>query len=154
MPSNQQWDWIETLSKIAGSVGLNQVRVRWKLMGWRDSWRNRKHQARVTAEHIGYEHRICPSCGSIQDRALKICGNCGQPLTPRPLEMLNRLGLVAPRLASVSSILTAAILICYARTVVAGGGLDILYMDGNVLYHFGANDPPAVVAGQWRRLST
>ena len=65
MPEEPADDWIETLTALAGAVGLNKVQVRWKLMKWREGFREKRHQARVTGESVTYRHKLCPACGSV-----------------------------------------------------------------------------------------
>ena len=38
-------DWIDTVVKLAGALGFNQVRVRWKLQNWRNRWQASKARA-------------------------------------------------------------------------------------------------------------
>ena len=154
MNSKNRFDWIDTITKIAGALGFNSVRVRWKLMRWRKSTKHKGQGAVDTISHVGYEHRICPNCGRLQDGSHKICTNCGASLTPRFLEILNRIGLVTPHLVSVSSIVLVAIVGCYLRTVSANGSLGFINIDWQVLLAFGANYPPSILAGEWWRLGT
>ncbi len=146
-------DWIERVSRLAGALGLNAVRVRWKLMAWRDSWKTTRRQTQTTLQHIQYQHKICPHCGTVQDRGQRTCANCGKPLSPRFWEILGRLGLVAPRFGSSTSFLTAVIVAAYFRTGLAQGG-NLLSMSPQVLARFGANWAPALGAGEWWRVST
>jgi rhomboid protease GluP len=153
-PENQnQTDWIEICTRLAGALGFNAVRVRWKLMAWRDSWKSTKNRTQTTLQHINYQHKLCPSCGSVQDRDNKTCSNCGKPLSPRFIQVLRRFGLVAPHFNSVSSMLTFLIAAAYLRVGLAQGG-NLLDMNSMVLIRFGANWFPAELAGQWWRVST
>ena len=147
-------DWIDLLTALGSWVGMNPVRTRWKLMAWRDSWKASKNNARQTVNQITYQHKICPHCGNVQDRSNRTCSNCGKALSPRFIEMLGRLGLIAPHVRSVSSLLTMGIIICYLRTMLAQGGMAFFSMNPSVLVEFGGNYPPAVMGGEWWRLST
>jgi hypothetical protein len=153
-PDENGKDWIDTLTRIAGAVGLNPVKVRWKLMGLKEWWSNRLGRGRATAQHIGYQHRICPHCHTLQDRTSKGCINCGKAMAPRFLEVLGRLGIVGFHPASVSSLLSAGIILCYVRIAMAQGGLAFLNMDADTLVRFGGNLPSALAEGEWWRLST
>lgn len=155
MNSRNRWDWIETVAKLAGNLGFNSVKVRWKLTRWRDSTKNKSQATVDTISHVGYAHRLCSNCGRVQDRSAKVCPNCGQKFSHRSLEILSRIGLVTPHLASVNSILMVAIVACYLRTVSASGGLEsIVQIDWRVLLGFGGDYPPYVLAGEWWRLGT
>ena len=123
-------------------------------MGLKEWWSNRLGRGRATAQHIGYQHRICPHCHTLQDRTNKVCLNCGKAMTPRFLEVLGRLGIVGFHPASVSSLLSAGIILCYLRVATAQGGFAFLNMDADTLVHFGGNFPPLVMEGEWWRLST
>jgi len=147
-------DWIDWVVALGGALGFNRVRLRWKLMGWKDSWKATRNQARSTVETARYQHKVCPYCGTVQDRANKKCFNCGRVLGPQFLQVLRRFGLVAFHLESVSTLLTAAIVLTYIRTVLAQGGFNFFQIDNEVLFDFGANFGPAVLRGQWWRLST
>jgi membrane associated rhomboid family serine protease len=153
-PEGNPKDWIDIIARFAGALGLSPVKVRWQLMGLKEKWSSRVGQGRATAQHIGYEHRICPHCQTLQDRSSKVCVNCGRAMAPRFLEVLGRLGIVGFHPASVSSLLSAGIILCYLRVALAQGGLGLLNLDADILVRFGGNFPPAVVEGQWWRLST
>jgi rhomboid protease GluP len=149
-----QWDWIETVSKVAGKLGFNSMRVRWKLMRWQQSTRTQSVRAADTVRHVGYSHRMCSNCGRVQDRSAKKCVNCGHSFSPHFIEVLNRFGLVIPDFVSASTVLIVAIIGCFLRTATANGGFSILDISGLTLVKFGANFPPFVLAGEWWRLGT
>lgn len=146
-------DWIELLTRLAGVFGFSRVRVRWKLMAWRDSWKSARYRTQATVQQVNYQHKICPRCGTVQDRGSKVCVQCGGFLAPRFLQVLWRLGIIAPPIRSVSSLLTLAIVLCFLRTVLAQGG-GFMGIDAGVLAAFGGNFAPLVAEGQWWRLST
>lgn len=148
-------DWIEILARLLGMLGFNRTQVRWKLMGWRERWRDSLGKGKAAAQHISYQHKICPYCGTLQDRTQRVCTNCGKLLMPRFLEILGRFGIVAPHLQSVSSLLTLGIIACYVRTVLAQGGFNFLQISPAVLVDFGGNFFPLVLEkGQFWRLAT
>jgi rhomboid protease GluP len=153
-PGENQKDWIDLLARLAGALGLSPVKVRWKLMGLKERWSRRVGQGRATAQHISYRHRICPHCHTLQDRSSRVCVQCGHAMAPRFWEILGRLGIVGFHPASVSSLLTAAMILCYLRVAIAQGGMGFLNLDAVLLFHFGGNFSPAVMGGQWWRLST
>ncbi len=153
-PAENPKDWIDRLARIGGLLGLNPVKIRWKLMNFKERWSNPRNRSRVTNQPSAYQHRICPHCHTLQDRTNKICPNCGMAMVPRFLEVLGRLGIVGFHPASVSSLLSAGIILCYLRVAIAQGGLGFLNLEGDTLIHFGGNFPPAVREGEWWRLST
>jgi rhomboid protease GluP len=153
-PGKNQSDWIETAAKFAGFIGLNPVRVRWKLMAWREARQAAQNRRREVVVHIRYQHRICPACGSVQDRSLKACTACGARLTPRFMEILQRAGFLAPSIQSVSSLLALAIAVIYARMVIFESGGGIVSFDIRTLMRFGGMYWENVREGEWWRLST
>jgi len=146
-------DWIDRISSLAGSIGLNATRVRWKLMRGQERWSNGVERQKLRFRHVGYEHKICTSCGSLQDRSLKVCDACGKRLLPRWLQIFGRLDLIAPGVISPTSLIITVILIAYYRSATFGGG-NLLAPTSLGLIQYGASFPPAVFAGDWWRLAT
>jgi rhomboid protease GluP len=153
-PEKNQSDWIETAAKLAGFIGLNPVRVRWKLLAWREARQAAQNRRREAVAHIQYQHRICTACGSVQDKSSRVCGACGAKLTPRFMEILQRAGLIAPRTQSVSSLLAMAIAVIYARMVLFESGGGVFTFKIETLMHFGGMYGAYVREGEWWRLST
>ncbi len=147
-------DWIDWVVKAAAFFGANPVRLRWKLLSWRDSMGRAKNRGQSTVEHITYEHKVCPHCGSLQDKGRKVCSDCGKGLSPRFWEILRRLGFTLPKFGSVTGLITAVCVAAYVRLVVYQGGGGLMSFDIDTLMRFGAHYPPYVWAGQWWRLST
>src|SRR5262245_26385646 len=117
--------WIEKVVAIAGSLGFNKMRVRWKLIRWQESRRKARRWREQRIAHIRYEHKTCPECGAVQDRNEAICTGCGAKLTSRRMQMLQRIGLTSPELISMSSLLAVAFVAVYFRVwLAAGGGLS------------------------------
>lgn len=148
-------DWIESIAGLAGKLGFNPIQVRWKLERLRLKWQGARRQTRQQVDHIRYRHRVCPACGRVNDRADRTCSGCGESLMGRVWEVLQRTGLSLPEVLSVTSLLGVALVVIYARMVIAespGGGLWSFRIE--TLFRFGGHWPPAVAAGEWWRLGT
>lgn len=147
-------DWIDWVVKVASFFGVNPVRLRWKLIAWRESMGRAKAQGQSTVEHITYEHKVCPHCGSLQDKNNKTCSACGKRLSFRFWEIMRRMGFTLPKFGSVTGVITAVCVAAYVRLMVYQGGGGLMSFDIETLMRFGAHYPPYVWAGQWWRLST
>lgn len=148
-------DWIDRLAGLAGWLGFNPVRVRWRLQRWRQAARDRKARAGQKVEQIRYRHKTCPGCGRVNDAADDVCAGCGARLGGRVWQVLFRVGLAIPEALSVSSLLGLAMVAVYARMVLFEGGPDSLFsFRAQTLFHFGGHWPEAVWAGEWWRLGT
>ena len=150
------WDWVDTLTRLGSALGMNPIRVRWKLEKWRKSWHRVARRGEQRLEHARYEHKVCPHCGRVADKDDKICSGCGFRLTSRTWQMLGRLGLTLPKTLTMSSLLGIVLVAAYLRVLLAdGGGLQgILSLSVGVLYRHGGHWPPAVAAGEYWRWST
>ena len=147
-------DWIDTVVRWAGFLGFNQVRLRWRLMAWRESLKNKKFQGRAKMDHVNYANKICSSCGAIQDRSAKTCVQCGSRLQPHFWQVLGRLGMAFPKGQSVSHWLAVGIFLCYLRMIWFQGASGLTQLDSETFVDLGALFPPAIEAGQWWRFST
>ncbi len=152
---NDDSDWIDRLSRLAGWLGFNQVRVRWKLERMRQRSRDSGHRARERVEHILYEHKVCGRCGRVNDRSEKRCSACGGRLGGRLFNRLQRIGLGLPEVLSVSSLLGLAMVLVFGRMLMAEGGPDSFWsFRVDTLFLFGGHSPQAVFGGDWWRLAT
>jgi rhomboid protease GluP len=151
--SESDGDWVETVVKVAGALGLNRVRVRWKLEALRKRWNATRFRAGEQAQHIAYQHKLCPACGRLNDGTAETCLRCGRPLGARTWHVLHRVGLIIPQAMSVSSLLGTAMVIAFGRMLLgAGPGEGLLSFDVATLLRFGGNWSPAVFGGYelWR----
>ena len=144
---------IERVAKLAGAFGFNEVKVRWRLMHWRDRRRAEARAAKEGIRHAGYEHAVCAECGRIQPRGGRTCTGCGAPMTSRVAQVARRAGFISPIELSGSMVLGVLILICYAKQVAFSGG-SFFAFDGRTLLALGAHFPPLEMEGQWWRLGT
>ncbi|MBI5535916.1 MAG: rhomboid family intramembrane serine protease [Deltaproteobacteria bacterium] len=154
MSSNDDDDWIETVVRLATSLGFNGMRVRWKLIGLQKSWQRTARRTELETAHLRYEHAVCPHCGRVQDRSEKKCVGCGQSMAPRPWQLVQRLGFVVPNVGSVSTLLGILILGAYFRVMIARSGGGYFGVDTDLLIRFGGYWLPAIKAGEFWRLST
>ena len=149
-------DWIDTVADLSKWIGLNPMRVRWKLSNWRRRRGHAQRRREQHALHVRYQHKTCDSCGAVQDRDATVCSRCGERLGGRGVQVLRRFGVLAPEWLSMSSLLGLAFVLAFARTLLASeGGLgDILGLDPRLLFEYGGNFAPAVEAGEyWRWLT-
>ena len=141
--------WIEKVVTVAGALGFNPMRVRWKLIRWQDNRRKAQRRREQWVTHVRYEHKTCPVCSAIQDRDEKVCTACGAALTRRGIQVLQRIGLTAPEVLSMSTLLALAILGVYLRVwLAAGGGLGSPPV--RLLEVFGGHWPEATAGEPWR----
>lgn len=147
------FDWVESLVALAGLVGMNKVRVRWKLMRYREAAAQQGRRARARAAHVGYEHKVCPRCGTINDRDATTCVKCEDRLRSHRWQQVERVGLSVPDFLSVSTALCITMLAIYAflATESAGG---LWSLDSLTLLRHGGSYPPAIRAGEVWRLGT
>lgn len=154
-PEDDKPDWVDRLARLAGALGFNPVRVRWKLERWRQRAAERRTRAGQRVEQIRYAHKVCPRCGRVNDRADDVCAGCGARLGGRVWQVLTRIGVSFPEALSVSSLLGLAIVAVYARMALYEGGPDSIFsFKIETLFHFGGRWPPAIAAGEWWRLGT
>lgn len=146
-------DWVEKVVHAAGKLGVNEMRLRWKLLRWQERRRQAARRREQRALHVGYAHKTCGECGAVQDRDEATCTSCGAKLGRRGLQILRRLGIVAPAGLSMSALLAVAIVIAYVRVWIAmGGGFGS--PSGQLLVDFGGRWPPAMADEPWRVLTS
>lgn len=149
-------DWVETLTRWSASVGMNPIRVRWKLRRWQGSFQRMRRRGEQQAEHVQYQHRVCPQCTSVQDKDAKVCTRCGASLGLRSTEKMRRLGFEVPTV-SLSLGLGVVITLCYARLIASTTlpTFEVLFtMDGDTLWLHGSWHMRAFLQGQWWRVLT
>jgi membrane associated rhomboid family serine protease/ribosomal protein L40E len=152
-PDDDHPAWIDRAAALAASVGLNPVRVRWKLQRRVNQWRAWRRRSAVRIDAIRYDHRVCPRCTAVNDRDASVCHRCETSLTARPLELARRVGLGAPIIASASGWLGLAIVAVYLRTALVTG--DLMAISWNALYVHGANLPAGAGVGEpWRHATS
>jgi rhomboid protease GluP len=148
-PERDDDAWIERIVNIAGDLGFNKMRLRWKLIRWQDRRRRKARVREQMVTHITYAHKTCHECGAVQDKGEAVCTRCGGKLGTRGFQVLERIGLAVPVPLSMSTLLAVAILVAYGRVwVAAGGGLSAPH--GALLVHFGGRWPPLMSAEPWR----
>ncbi|HTE49528.1 MAG TPA: rhomboid family intramembrane serine protease [Kofleriaceae bacterium] len=152
----QRTGWIDLAVKLAPYVGMSPVRVRWRLENRRRRRAEaaRRHEQRI--DHIRYQHKTCAACGAVQDRDAAICSRCGEPLARRSMQVLGRLGVLAPEWVSMSTLLGLTLVLAFARVFLAGpgGAGDLFGLPVRLLVEYGGNLPREVLHGQYWRLLT
>jgi membrane associated rhomboid family serine protease len=144
-------DWIEWVVGLANTLGLPTIKLRWRLMRWQKAWQDRRDRTRGQIEHAGYQHKVCPECGQVQDRRERRCVKCGAVLGARVWQVAHRLGLVVPSAVSVSTLLGMTIAVAYLRLLLARPGTGYFSVDSDELIYLGAYYLPALRAGElWR----
>ena len=147
-------DWVDRVTAAARRLGLNPIKVRWRLEAWRARTRARRDELAMRADLVRRRQQSCPQCGRLSDGGERRCPSCGAPLAGRAALLLRRVGLALPEFVSVSSLLAAAILVVYARTAAAQAGAGWFELRIDTLVRFGGQWPPLVDAGEWWRLGT
>ena len=146
-------DLVERLVRIAGHLGMNTTRVRWRLLAAEKRWQQLLRRGEQRVDHVRYAHRVCASCGAVCDRQERVCHACGTRFSLRALEILGRLGLGGGGGAPGSATIFLALLIlgAYVRQLVSCPGEGLLSFSSVCLVRCGGNVSSLVWHGEpWR----
>ncbi|HEX3762193.1 MAG TPA: rhomboid family intramembrane serine protease [Kofleriaceae bacterium] len=156
-PKPDPADWsekmIEKAVSVAGALGMNRVRVRWKLIRWQEDRRRARRRREQWVTHVRYQHKTCPKCGHVQDRDEKVCTACSAALTGRRLQVLQRIGLTSPELLSMSTLIAIALLGVYLREWIAAGS-GLRSPSGTLLRDLGGHWSAVTAAEPWRLVTS
>ena len=152
--AEEEFDFIEVIAQLAGKIGLNEVQVRWRLIGWKNGLTNKWKNWQRTVETSAYEHKACPSCGRVNDKERDTCVKCGADLESTTFSFLRKMGLAIPALDSLSSIVGLFIICVYARMLMLTPGEGLMSWPVKTVIKFGASVPVNVLAGEYWRLGT
>jgi rhomboid protease GluP len=145
---------IEMLAKAAGALGFNPIRVRWKLRAFVERATIKLQSIPQNIRHVGYANKVCPRCGAVHSIDMRACRQCGARLDSKPVQLLRRIGLVAPQVISMSTLLGAFILLAFFVVLRDDPEGNFFSFGYEALIRHGAHVPAAVNAGQWWRLGS
>ena len=150
------------LKRLLQSLGVNPVRLEWKLRGWRDDLRRMRAPFVRWRQAVGYQHKYC-SCGLLVDRHTKVCPHCGRNVGSRLSWQVSRaLGLIVPSaglgwgvfLLAIVTVFLAEIRMTQAAILFGVGGDEERWLIDKALTSLGALRSRHVFAGEyWRLLS-
>lgn len=152
-PPGDDRSWIDRVVSATSALGLNPVRMRWKLQRLQKGWNATMRRTEQRIQHVRYEHQVCRTCGAIQDRAITRCERCGASMGTRAGHVLERLGVFAPTGLSLSLVLGAVLVGIYARVALANPG-SWWALPWLALVHFGSTLPAATGNEEWWRPAT
>ena len=167
-PRPEDDDWIERLARWGGALGMNPVRIRWKLRAWQQHMAQRKRRLSTQAQAMTRTHKTCPACNGINGPDDKECIHCGARLSSRQVELARRLLRQMNLGLSAETLLASAYALIYLLIAFNGPQSSLLSLSPIDLAAFGANvhDPAGPVVAfmgggsvrtmdaQWWRLLT
>jgi rhomboid protease GluP len=144
----------DDLKRFLESLGINWVWWQWRWI----RFKNRISRAFSLENNfflrLRTKHKIC-RCGALAAGHQKKCEACERSLPSTFAWFVYRLfGLIAPRIAPATGLLSALIFIVFGLTIMRGGWDSLLHPKGELLFDMGALYSPAIFAGQWWRLVT
>ena len=126
-PQRDEYDWIETLARLGQAVGMNPVRIRWKLRAWQDRQKGRGRAVAGKAQAVKRAHKTCPVCNGINAADDKKCVHCGARLRTRAGEVVARFFRQFGMGLGFETLLAGAFVLTYILVVV--GGIDSSFWD-------------------------
>lgn len=142
---------LEWLVSILGNLGMNRVRLRWKLAGLVRWWRRQDEEPEGAAER-GFRHQSCWRCRQIRDIEERQCGNCGARLGSHAARVMRTLGLSVPPSLTVSSLLVAINVAIYVRVWLVDRS-SLFALSPEALHLFGAHGSHGFLdPSQWWRI--
>ncbi len=138
-PQRDEYEWIETAARLGKAVGMNPVRIRWKLRAWQDRQKGRGRTVVGKAQAVRREHKTCPVCNGINAAGDKTCAHCGARLRTRGGEMLARFFRQFGMGLGFETLLAAAFIGVYIAVVSGGADSSLWGLDTNDLVKAGGN---------------
>ena len=148
-PERDEYDWIETVVRLGKALGMNPVRLRWKLRAWQDRQKGRGQRALDKARAVRRGHKVCPACHGINAAEDRICAHCGAKLRGRAGELVARSLRMLNLGFGFETALVAAFLLTYALVVAAGAKSTLLDPATEDLIRAGANFHSVDPAVSW-----
>ena len=149
MPSESD-ELIEKVAKFLGGLGFNEVRVRWKLINFRDGLKRDRARAENAQQRVAYQNKICHNCGALCSGDAKKCDACNSRLSSHFWHRLARAG--SGFQLSVTHTLLGIILLLYGVMVAqTGEAFPFGSFSVETLVRWGGNTAYHVRSGQiWR----
>jgi rhomboid protease GluP len=142
------------LKRLLESLGINWVWWQWRWIRFKDRFTRALSPEGNFFRRLSSKHKIC-RCGSLAAGHQRKCELCGRSLPSSSAWFVYRLfGLIAPRFAPATVLLSALISVAFGLTIKHGGWESLLRPTGEVLFNMGALYSPAIHGGQWWRLLT
>ena len=148
-PQRDEYDWIEAVARLGKAVGMNPVRIRWKLRAWQDRQKNRGRAVAGKAQAVKREHKSCPVCNGINAADDKKCAHCGARLRTRGGEMVARFFRQFGMGLGFETLLAAAFIVLYISVVSGGEASSFWDPDTGDLVHAGGNYHSAQPGVAW-----
>jgi len=146
-------DWIDWVVRGGRAIGLDSIKLRWKLENWRRRWKELRRRSARKVEQVRYRHQICPECGALNSEDEERCYRCGTPLPSRAVQVVERLGGGFSWL-SPTRLLSVLCVIIYIWVVVRGSSSTVLSLSPRDLIYWGGNAQWITTSGAWWRLAT
>ena len=154
-PDKDQYDWIEFVVKAGEKIGMNPIRIRWKLRGWQDKMKQRGGAVSGKAHAVTRAHKVCPQCHALNSIDEKKCASCGASLHSRPVEVSLRFLKHFNVGSSPETVLGLVLIFMYGLVAVKGQQSGWFNLNSQDLAYLGGNFPYAALKlNQWWRLWT
>jgi rhomboid protease GluP len=145
-PQRDEYEWIETVARLGKAIGLNPVRLRWKLRAWQDRQKGRGRQVAGKAQAVRREHKTCPVCNGINAAEDKTCAHCGARLRSRAGELVSRFFRQFGFGLGFETLLAGAFILAYLLVITGGSDSSLWDLASRDLVRAGGNyhsDQPA-----------
>ncbi|MFH1463988.1 MAG: rhomboid family intramembrane serine protease [Pseudomonadota bacterium] len=134
-----EYDWIEFVVRLGKALGMNPVRIRWKLRTWQDRQKGRGKRVADKAKAVRRAHKTCPACNGISAADDKVCAHCGAKLHSRPVDIMARALRQFNLGFGTETVLVALFVLAYALVMTGGEASTLWSLDTHDLIHAGAN---------------
>ena len=144
-------DWKNFFDRL----GLNGTAMQWRIIRWQNSWEQRKAAWRDGRRKVTYQHKVCPHCGALVDRADAACMRCGTAVGSwRGQAILRAVGLVLPAWCPLTALLLVANILWFALMVIFYGLGGLIEPSSTALVKMGALVPGFFWEGAYWQLIT
>lgn len=156
MTGRDDEDWEYRAARLLSHLGFDEARLRWRFLRLGRSLNRLRLNASNKAQHLGWRHQLCPSCGAVQGGDGGSCSRCDAKLPGRVQGMLTRAAHMTPASVSPAVLLILGFVLVYARMVQVEPAATFLgNFSSETLFLHGGHWPYSVREGEvWRLLTS